>query len=321
MRIGINTSPTAAGGRLVTLDEMIEQVASIARDGFDYAAFAHISGLDALTVIAAAGRVVPGMELITAVLPVYLWHPVLMAQQALTVQAAVGGRLTLGIGLSHKPAVEQRWGLAFERPVDYMREYVAILQPLLGGEPVDYQGERLRAHAQLSIPDAPAPSLILAALGERMLRLAGESADGTALWLVGPRTLASHVTPIITEAAASAGRPAPRIIVGLPICVTSDSTAARERVARGLAFYAQLPSYRAMLDREGVAGAGDVMLVGSESEVESQLARLQEAGATDFSASVMGSTAERQRTLELLQSRAAHARTTQPRSEDTPSRR
>ena len=311
MRIGINTSPTAAGGRPATVDDMIQQVASIGRDGFSYAAFAHISGLDALTVIAAAGRAVPGIELITAVLPVYLWHPVLMAQQALTTQAAVDGRLTLGIGLSHKPAVEQRWGLTFERPVDYMREYVAVLQPLLRGEPVDYQGERLTVHSQLSIPGAAPPSLILAALGERMLRLAGENADGTALWLVGPRTLASHAAPIIAEAAANAGRSAPRIIVGLPTCVTSDSSAARERTARGLAFYAQLPSYRAMLDREGAAGAADVMVVGSESEVERQLARLEEAGATDFSASVMGSTAERQRTLEFLQARVPGGRQTQ----------
>jgi 5,10-methylenetetrahydromethanopterin reductase len=311
MRIGINTRPSVAGGRPATLDDMIQQVTDIARDGFNYAAFAHIFGLDALTVIAVAGRVVPRIELMTAVLPIYLWHPVLMAQQALTTQAAVRGRLRLGIGLSHKPAVEQRWGLAFERPVDYMREYLAILQPLLGGEPVTYQGERLKAQTQLSIADTPAPGLILAALGQRMLRLAGEHADGTALWLVGPHTLASHITPIITEAAANAGRPAPRIIVGLPICVTSDPSAARERAARGLGFYGELPSYRAMLDREGAAGAADVMVVGSESDVDGQLARLEEAGATDFTASVIGSATEHQRTLEFLQSRMARRLNTQ----------
>ena len=311
MRIGINTSPTAAGGRAATVDDMFQQVTGIARDGFNYAAFAHISGLDALITIAVAGRVVPSIELMTSVLPIYLWHPVLMAQQALTTQAAVGGRLTLGIGLSHKPAVEQRWGLAFERPVDYMREYLAILQPLLRGEPVDYQGERLKAQTQLSIADTPAPSLILAALGERMLRLAGEKADGTALWLVGRQTLASHITPLITEAAAKAGRPAPRIIVGLPICVTSDPSAAKERAARGMGFYGQLPSYRAMLDREGATGPADVMVVGAESDVDSQLARLEEAGATDFTANVIGSAAERQRTVEFLQSRVAHGRRAQ----------
>lgn len=310
MRIGINTNPSGRGGRPLTVDEMIEQVAGIARGGFATAAFAHVFQFDALTMIALAGRVVPRIELETAVVPVYTQHPVQMAQHALTTQAAVGGRLTLGVGLSHKPAVEQRWGIPFERPVEFMQEYLAILQPLLRGEPVSYAGERLKANAQLSIPDASAPSVILAALGERMLRVAGEQTDGTALWMVGPKTLSEHVVPIITAAAAKAGRPAPRILVGLPICVTNDPTAARERVAQGMAVYGQLPSYRAMLDREGAPGPADVMVVGSESEVERQLAQLEDAGATDFTANPTGSADERQRTVEFLRSLVAHGRST-----------
>jgi len=164
--------------------------------------------------------------------PIYTRHPIVMAQQALTTQAAVGGRLLLGIGLAHKPVVEQRWGLSFDRPVEYMQEYLAILLPLLRGEAVEYTGNRLRAQAQLSIADASPPMVILAALGERMLRLAGALTEGTALWLVGPRTLASHVRPVISEAAQHACRPAPRILVGLPICVTDYVAGVRERVAR-----------------------------------------------------------------------------------------
>jgi len=148
------------------------------------------------------------------------------------------------------------------------------------------------------------------ALGERMLRIAGEQADGTALWMVGPKTLAAHVTPTITAAARDAGRPAPRILTGLPICITNDPAAARERAARALARYGQLPSYRAMLDREGAAGPADVALLGSESEVERQLAQLEEAGATDFTASPMGSADEQQRTFEVLGSLVAHGRGT-----------
>jgi F420-dependent oxidoreductase-like protein len=310
LRIGINTNPSAGGGRPATIDQLFEQVADIARQGFATAAFAHISGLDALTVIALAGRAVPRIELATAVVPIYTRHPVLMAQQALTTQAAVGGRLILGIGLSHRPTVEQRWGRSFERPVEYMREYLAILLPLLRGEPVQYQGKRLKATTQLSIADAPAPPVILAALGERMLRLAGEQTDGTALWMVGPKTLASHVTPTITRAARDAGRPEPRILVGLPVCITNDVPQARERAERSLGFYGQLPSYRAMLDREGAAGPADVMLAGSESEVERQLDRLEEAGATDFIASPSGSADDQQRTLDFLSSRVAHGRST-----------
>ena len=308
MRIGINTNPSAGGGRPASVDEMVTQVAGIAELGVDTAAFAHLSGFDVLTLIALIGRAVPRIELETAVVPVYIHHPVALAQQALTTQALVGGRLTLGIGLSHKPVVEQRWGLSFERPVEYMQEYLAALLPLLRGEAVSFSGKRLKVQAQLTIPDAPPPSVLLAALGERMLRLCAEQTDGTALWLVGVKTLAAHVTPIITEAARAAGRPSPRIQVGLPICVTNDVGAARERAARGLSRYGELPSYRAMLDREGAAGPADVMLAGSESDVERQLAELEDAGATDLLASPMGSREDQLRTLDFLRAVKAEAR-------------
>jgi F420-dependent oxidoreductase-like protein len=308
MRVGLNINQSGGGGRPATLDQIIDRVAAAENAGFDAAAFAQLSGVDVLTVIALAGRVVPRIELGTAVVPIYPRHPVALAQQALTVNAAIGGRLVLGIGLAHKPVVEQRWGMSFDRPAAYMREYLAILLPLLRGEAVDYSGERLKARVELGMADASAPRVLLAALGERMLRLAGELTDGTALWMVGPRTLAEHVTPTINEAARQAGRPAPYIAVGLPICVTNDPAAAHERAARSIANYGQLPSYRAMLDREGVAGPADVMIAGPEEEVDRQLRQLEEAGATEFTATPMGSADDRQRTAAFLQARVAHER-------------
>jgi 5,10-methylenetetrahydromethanopterin reductase len=308
MRIGISTNPSAGGGALATIDQLVEQVASIARQGFATAAFANIFAYDALTAIVVAGRAVQAIELETAVVPIYTRHPVAMAQQAVTTHAAIGGRLLLGIGLSHRPVVEQRWGMSFERPVEYMQDYLAILSPLLRGEPVDFSGQRLSAHTQLTVPPAPPPPVVLAALGERLLRLAGAQTDGTALWMVGPKTLARHIVPVIDEAAREAGRPAPRILAGLPICVTSDAGAARARAARIFQTYGQLPSYRAMLDREGVAGPEDVAVVGSESEVERQLVEVEQAGATDFTASPFGSAEEQQRTLQFLSSLVAHGR-------------
>jgi 5,10-methylenetetrahydromethanopterin reductase len=310
MRIGVMISQAVAR-RPASIDHMIEQVASIKRAGLSTATFANIAGIDALTVIALAGRVVPDIELATGVVPIYARHPVVMAQQALTTQAAIGDRLTLGIGLSHKPIVEKYWGLSFERPVEYMQEYLAVLQPLLHGEAVAFSGRRFTVQTQLSMPDASPPSVVLAALGERMLRLAGEQSDGTATWMVGPRTLQSHVTPIITQAARAAGRPKPRIIVGLPICVTSDPATARARADRAYEPYGQLPSYRAMLLREGVASPTDVALVGSESEVEDQLAAIERAGGTDLSASIFGSAEEHVRTFEFLKAQVGnHVRST-----------
>src|SRR6266851_1923815 len=226
MRIGVGTNQSVRG-QAATVDELIEQVEHHARHRFDKAVFAQLSGVDVLTVIALAGRVVPDIELETAVVPIYPRHPVALAQQALTTQAAIGGRLTLGIGLSHRPVVENMWGLSFERPVEYMQEYLAVLQPLLHGQGVAFTGRRFKSQIQLAMPEIPPPSVVLAALGERMLRLAGAQSDGTATWMVGPKTLAAHVAPIISEAASKAGRPSPRIIVGLPVCVTSDPDAAR----------------------------------------------------------------------------------------------
>ncbi len=310
MRIGVNINQSAGGGRPATVDQIIDEVAAAADAGFHTGAFAQLSGFDVLTLIALAGRAVPGIEFETAVVPIYPRHPAALAQQALTVNAATAGRLVLGIGLAHKPVVEQRWGMSFERPAAYMREYLAILLPLLHGEAADASGERLQSQLQLSLPESPAPAVLLAALGEQMLRIAGELTDGTALWMVGPRTLAEHVVPTISEAARKAGRPAPRIAVGLPVCVTNDVTAARERAARALANYGQLPSYRAMLDREGVAGPADVMIAGSEDEVARKLRELEQAGATDFTASPFGSSDDRQRTVAFLKARIANERNT-----------
>jgi F420-dependent oxidoreductase-like protein len=308
MRIGVNTNPSAGGGRPASIDQMIEQILRLESLGFATAAFAQISGMDVLTLIALAAQRAQRIEFETAVVPIYGRHPVALAQQALTVNAATQNRLVLGLGLSHKPVVENRWGLSFERPAEYMQEYLNILLPLLRGEAVEYSGERLKANTQITLAESTPPSVVLAALGERMLRIAGEHADGTALWMVGPKTLGSHIMPIITQAANAAGRPQPRIFVGLPICVTDNAAAARERAARSLANYGQLPSYRAMLDREGAAGPADVMLVGTESEVERQLARLEEAGATDLTAAPMGSADDQQRTIQFLQTQVAHGR-------------
>ena len=309
MRIGVGTNQ-AARGRAATIDELIEQVATYARHGFDKAVFAQLSGVDVLTVITLAGRVVPDIELETAVVPIYPRHPVALAQQALTTQAAIGGRLTLGVGLSHRPMVENGWGLSFERPVEYMQEYLAILQPLLHGQSAAFSGRRFKSQMQLATPEVTPPSVVLAALGERMLRLAGEQTDGTATWMVGPKTLASHITPIITAAARKAGRPAPRIIVGLPICVTNDPEAARARAARVFERYGQLPSYKAMLEREGAANPADVAVVGSEADVEWQLAEIERAGGTELNASVFGSVEEQQRTFEFLHTQVANVRST-----------
>jgi 5,10-methylenetetrahydromethanopterin reductase len=274
----------------VPFDQMIGEVASLRDAGMQTAWASQIFGYDALTAIAAIGREVPGIDFGTAVIPTYPRHPVMLAGQALTTQAATGGRLTLGIGLSHQVVIEHVFGQSFEKPARHMREYLSILVPLLEGEQVTFAGETLRASTfgplQIS---ATAPPVLVAALGDAMLKIAGQLASGTVTWMTGPATIESHIAPTIRAAAAAAGRPEPRIGMGLPVCVTDDVEAAREKASAVFAIYGQLPSYRAMLDREGAGGPADVAIVGTEAEVTAQIRRLADIGVTDFCAAPFGS--------------------------------
>jgi 5,10-methylenetetrahydromethanopterin reductase len=239
---------------------------------------------DALTVFATAGERTDGMEVGTAVIPTFPRHPHALAAQALTTQAAIPGRLVLGIGLSHRPSVETTWKLAWDRPVRHMRDYLDVLLPLLESGKVSHEGEFWSGELSAFRPTEDVPSVMLAALGPQMLDLAGRRTDGTILWLVGPRTVGEHIAPRINEAAESAGREAPRIVCSLPVCVTDDEADARAVIGRLLDGYQELPSYRAMLEREGAEGPADVAVVGDEAEVAGALEGLAAAGVTDFAA-------------------------------------
>ena len=226
----------------LALDEFIGQVQSAADSGFGTVWSAQALGWDALTALAVAGALVPDLALGTAVVPTPQRHPLTLASQALTVQAVTGNRLTLGIGAGIGRMVESMFGLPAGRPARRMREYVSALRPLLRGEAVDYRGETLTAVGAVSVSGAHAPPLLLAALGPEMLRVAGELADGAVTWMAGPRTLADHVVPTVTRAAETAGRPAPRILAGVIVCVTDDEEGARAGSASGSRWPAAFPN-------------------------------------------------------------------------------
>jgi 5,10-methylenetetrahydromethanopterin reductase len=282
MRIGIFGGEVAGHSGI---DEVVASARRTADEGFASYWMPQIFGLDALTSLAVIGREVPSIELGTAVIPTYPRHPMMLAGQALTTQAISGGRLTLGIGLSHQLVIEGMFGQSFDKPVRHMREYLSILMPLVHDGTVSFRGETLSANGTINIAGATPFPVLVAALGPKMLELAGTAADGTITWMTGPATLESHTVPAITKAAEQAGRPPPRVCVGLPVCVTSDPDGARERAGRVFAVYDSLPSYKAMLDREGAAGPADV-------------------GTTDFAAVEYASVSkgDRERTRELLRS-------------------
>lgn len=270
---------TTIGGRSV--DDIVAATGAAAEAGMHSVWSSQIFGLDALTALAIAGREVPGIALGTGVVPTYPRHPMMLAAQARTTQQASSGRLHLGIGLSHQVVIEGMLGMSFDRPLRHMREYLSILVPLCDGEPSNFAGETLTGRVTLDVPCDPVPVLV-AALGEKMLRLAGATTAGTMTWMTGPRTIDEHIAPTINAAAADAGRPAPRVVVSLPVAVTDDPSAARATAAELFAIYGTLPSYRAMLDREGVEGVADVAIVGDESEVRDRITALLDGGATEF---------------------------------------
>ena len=305
MRIGLIPG---ARREAVELKTAIEQVVEAEADGFDSIWFPQLPnfGYDVLTLISLAGAQTSRIELGTAVIPTFPTHPLVLAKQALTAQVACGGRLALGLGLSHRPLIEDAMGLSYDNPARHMREYLTVVRSLIDEGRADFEGRTFNVKAELTVAESAPCPIIIAALAPRMLRLAGEMADGTVTWMAGVRTIDSHIRPRIQAAAEAAGRPQPRVVVALPVAVTDDPSKAREMAARTYERYGQLTNYRRMLDIEGVEGPSEVAVVGNEAKVEEQLRAFASAGATDFAASILpvgeDDEASASRTWQLLRS-------------------
>jgi F420-dependent oxidoreductase-like protein len=280
-----------------TVDELVADIRDIAERGFESAWVPQIFGLDAMTALAVVAREVPDIALGTAVVPTYPRHPSMIAAQARTVNQISGGRFSLGIGLSHQIVIESMFGMSYAKPVRHLIDYLSILMPLAHDEASGYAGETLTGNVAIDIPDSTPLPVLVAALGSQMLRVAGTRTEGTITWMTGQATIASHVAPTISTAAADAVRPDPRIVSALPVCITDDVAAARATAAETFSVYGLLPSYRAMLDREGAAGPADVALVGTEAEVRAGIEAMFEAGVTEF---VAVPYQNRNRTLDFI---------------------
>jgi F420-dependent oxidoreductase-like protein len=286
------------------LDDYIGMVKSAEAAGIDSVWMANIFSYDAISTMAIVGRETQTIELGTAVTPTYPRHPTALAQQALTTAAASNNRFTLGIGLSHQLVIEDMLGFSYDKPARHMREYLSVLMPLVRGETCNFQGDEYQvANIAMDVPGATDMPVVVAALGPVMLKIAGELADGTNTWMVGPKTMEEHIIARITAAARNAGRPEPRIVGGFPVILTNKPDLAREKIAEQLTIYGQLPSYRAMLDREGVAGPADIAIAGDENALRGEIKRLEDMGVTDFNAAIMPvEEGAFERTLEFLTS-------------------
>jgi F420-dependent oxidoreductase-like protein len=303
MRIGLT-----GGG--ATVDRMVDQAKRAEADGFTSLWFASAVAGDPLVAMAVAGHGTTTLELGTSVLQTYTTHPSLMASRAAAVVAAMGRPgFTLGVGPSHQPVIEMMHGMDFSHPGRHTEEYVHVVADLLRGEQVSFQGEDFRVNAQPpALPHGEIPVLV-AALGPRLLRVAGERAAGTITWMANARAIESHVAPRLRAAAEAAGRPVPRIVCGLPVAVHDDADAARAVAAQQFAMYGTLPNYQRILAHGDAPGPADAAIVGDEGSVGEQVEALFAAGVTDFWAAPFPVGDDRKastaRTRALLQELAA----------------
>lgn len=300
MQVGLMIGATEdASG---TIENLVKQAVEAEKAGFHDLWMANIFGLDAISTLGIIGQATETIRLGTAVTPTYPRHPTAIAQQALTTGAAAGGRFSLGIGLSHKIVIEDMLGFSYEKPANHMREYLSVLGPLLRGETASFAGDQYNVNnVTLSFPGQQPVPLLVAALGPVMLKLAGELADGTITWMTGPNTLESYIIPTINEAANGAGKSDATVAAGFPIVLTNDADEARENISRMLQIYGMLPSYRAMLDKEGAEGPADLAIAGDEATLRSAMQRLKDIGVTNFCASIVAKDGQEfGRTLDFL---------------------
>jgi len=293
MRIGYFSG---AAGAQQSIEAIAEDVERAEVEGFASYSLANIFSHDAVAALGIAGLRTKRIELLTAVVPSYPRHPSALAQQALTTQAMCRGRFTLGIGVSHKIVIEDMLGMSFEKPARHMREYLSVLVPLLTEKSVRFRGEQYAVSLDLDVPDAAAVPCLVAAMGPVMLKLTGALADGTSLWMTGPKTVETRIAPPLRASAAEAGRAEPRLVAGVPVLLSDDVDAGRSLAAKQFEVYGTLPSYRGMLDHEGHAGPGDTALIGSEKEIEAGMRAYADAGATDLNVVTFGSVAQQVRT-------------------------
>lgn len=318
MRIGVMIGPERGdSARKVT--RMLADIDWAETAGLDSAWIPQIpNDFDALVAATLLGSRSTRIELGTAVVPLQAQHPIALARQALSVHAATGGRLALGVGPSHHWIVDDMLGIPYERPAGYTRDYLEVLHAAFANPgPVDVENETFRVHNPLDLaPVAPVP-LLVAALGPVMLTIAGERADGTILWMADERAVGEHVVPRITKAADNAGRPAPRIVAGVPVCLCAPTEvdAVRERANRILGEAEVSPNYQRLLGYGDARDVGDICAAGDETAILTRLRRFADAGVTDMSVRLLpiGDSrdeliASKRRTREMIASIATQLR-------------
>jgi F420-dependent oxidoreductase-like protein len=313
MRIGLMVGSDKERARADRLAGLLDDGKSAEAQGFASFWFPQVPGyLDAMTAVALLGQVTERIEIGTAVVPIQTRHPLIMAQQALTTQVACSGRFSLGLGPSHHWIISDQLGLPYDRPARLVRDYLdALTAAFAGPGTVDVDNDNFRVHSPVDVTDSFDMPVLLAALGPTMLRIAGERAGGTILWMADERAIGDYVVPRISEAATAAGRPGIRVVAGVPValCSTHEVDDARTYASEVLGHADFSPNYVRLLEHGDAEDVGDTMAAGDESTIAARLRRYRDAGVIDLAARVVplgdeaGARKEsRKRTQEFLAS-------------------
>jgi F420-dependent oxidoreductase-like protein len=291
MRIGLMVGSDKERSREDRLTGLLDDGKTAEAQGFASFWFPQVPGyLDAMTAVALLGHVTERIEIGTAVVPIQTRHPLIMAQQALTTQVACSGRFSLGLGPSHHWIISDQLGLPYDRPARLVRDYLDVLLAAFAGPgTVDVDNDNYRVHSPIDVTDSFETPVLLAALGPTMLRMAGERAGGTILWMADERAIGDYVVPRITEAAAAAGKADTRIVAGVPVVVCSDGDVddARAYASEVLGHADFSPNYVRLLEHGDAEDVGDTMAAGDEATVLARLRRYRDAGVTDLAARVV----------------------------------
>lgn len=318
MRVGVMIG-AERGDMARKVDKLVSDIEWAESAGLDTAWMPQVpNDFDCLTMVSLMAAHSSSIELGTAVVPLQAQHPIALARQALSTHAVAAGRLALGVGPSHHWIVRDMLGLPYEKPAAYTRDYLQVLNAAIAGPgSVDVENDSFTVHNPMAIgADNPMPVLV-AALGPVMLQIAGELADGTVLWMADERAIGDHIAPKITKAAADAGRPAPRIIAGIPVCLCPPSQVdeAKERANRILGEAEVSPNYQRLLDRGDARDVGDLCAAGDAEQILRRFRAFADAGVTDLSVRLLPIgdnrdelVASKRRTREVIASLAAELR-------------
>lgn len=272
--------------------DIVEGIVSAERVGID-CAWMTSGGTapDPLAVFSATALRTEHIKFGTSIVPTFPRHPLALVQEALVVDSLAPGRLRLGVGPSHKPAIEGTWGIPFVRPLEHLREYLTVLQAALREGKVDFDGKRLHAHAQLA--GGPTQVTVMAsALRPNGFRVCGELADGAISWVCPLPYLRDVAVPAIRAGAAIKNRPTPPLIAHVPVAVSEDVDAVRAAAARQIGFYPRVPYYSQMFQDAGFPEAKegqlsdrmvDALVVhGSPAQVKERLREVPSFGASEL---------------------------------------